>query len=151
MCDLRFVNREFNSLITNHQSLDRLCRSTRSGNLLRRLAAELVRAHRQLLRNVAARQHLDLMARAVDDSALPEQLRRHDRAGVEALGQRVEIHHGKLLAERVVEAALRDPAMQRHLPAFEAALEVIARARLRALVAASRLRALAGAIPAAAA
>ena len=39
--------------------------------------------------------------------------------------------------------------MQRHLAAFESALELVARARLRALVAASGLRALAGAVTAA--
>jgi hypothetical protein len=48
-----------------------------------------------------------------------------------------------------VKPALRDAAVQRHLAALESALELEARARLRALVAAARLRALAGAVAAA--
>src|SRR5882672_7081091 len=117
-------------------------------NLLRRLAAELVRPHGQLLRDVAARQHLDLPA-AAHDAALAQQFRRDDGVGVEPLGERVEVDHDVLRAERVVEAALRHAPMQRHLPAFEAALELVAGARLCALVPAARLRALAGAVPAA--
>src|SRR5688500_2232478 len=118
-------------------------------NLLRRLAAELVRLHRQLLRDIAARQHLDRLADAVDEPALTQELRRHHRALVEALGQRVEIHHCVLRAEAVVEAALRHAAVQRHLAAFESALELEARSGLRALVTAPRLDAVAGSLAAA--
>ena len=48
-----------------------------------------------------------------------------------------------------MEPALRHAAMQRHLAAFEPALELVARTRLRALVSAAGLRALAGPVTAA--
>src|SRR5687768_9670718 len=44
-------------------------------NLLGRFAAELVRLHRQLLRHVAARQHLDRLPRAVNQPRLAQELR----------------------------------------------------------------------------
>src|SRR5689334_572548 len=43
-----------------------LCRAARGGDLFGGLAAELVRANRQLLRDIAAREHLDA-ARAGDE------------------------------------------------------------------------------------
>src|ERR1041385_2859307 len=144
MCDCGFAR----SHIANRESLNRLRGATGCRDLFRRLAAELVRAHRQLLRHVAARQHLDLAA-APHQAALAQQFRRHDGVRVEPLRDGVEVDDGVLDAERVVEAALRDAAMQRHLSAFEAALEVVAGTRLRALVAAACLRALPGAVPAA--
>src|SRR5688572_24176045 len=120
----------------------------RGGNLLRRLAAELVRTHRQLLRDVAPGQHLDGLPHAVDQAALAQQIGRHHRSGVEAIRQQVEIDHRVLGAKRVVKPALRHPAVQRHLAAFESALELVARPRLRTLVAAPRLGALTGAMSA---
>src|SRR5204863_3220585 len=45
---------------------------------------------------------------------------------------------GVVLLRRRLEAALRQPALQRHLAAFEADLVIAARARLLALVAAAR-------------
>jgi hypothetical protein len=57
-------------------------------------------------------------------------------ARLEPLGELVEVHHGVLDAERVVEPALGHAPVQRHLAALEPALELEARARLRALVAA---------------
>src|SRR5205823_9943433 len=59
-----------------------------------------------------------------------------------------EVHHFVLDTERVVEAALRHAPMQRHLAAFEPALELEARARLGALVPASRRLAVAAALAA---
>src|SRR5262245_23825141 len=50
-----------------------LCRAAGRGDLLRRLAAELVRADRQLLADVAARQDLD-PARARHEPVLAQQL-----------------------------------------------------------------------------
>src|SRR6187401_429252 len=125
-----------------------LRRAARGRNLLGRLAAELVRAHRQLLRHIAASQHLYRHTRPRDHPRLDQQLRRHHRPVVETLGQRVQVHHRVLDAELVVEATIRDAAMQRHLAAFEAALERVARARLGALVPAPGLRALSGTVPA---
>src|SRR5690606_12269185 len=111
-------------------------------------ATELVGADRELLADVAAAEHLDLAARAADQPALGEQLRRHFRPRVEHLGNRVEIDDRELLAERVVETALRHAPMQRHLPALEAALHAPARARLRTLVAAAGRLAVPGALAA---
>ena len=48
--------------------------------------------------------------------------------------QDVQVHHRVLDPERIVEPALRDAAMQRHLAALEAALVLVAGARLRPLV-----------------
>src|SRR5690606_19046911 len=63
---------------------------------------------------------------------------RDGRAGIEGRLDLVEVHHGVLRPEDVREAALGHAAMERHLAALEAALVRIARARLRALVAAAR-------------
>src|SRR5262249_29641460 len=67
-------------------------------------------------------------------TAFLQQLWRDHGAGLEHRAERVEVDHLVFHPERVVEAALRDAAVQRHLAALEAALEFEARARLRALV-----------------
>src|SRR6516165_10698841 len=54
---------------------DHLCRAARGGNLLSGLAAELVRANRQLLGDVAARQYFDA-AGARDEPARAQRFRR---------------------------------------------------------------------------
>src|SRR6266849_9426676 len=56
----------------------------------------------------------------------------------------VEVHHVEFKSEYVIEAALRQPPMQRHLAAFEA-LDAHARARGLALAAAAAGLAFAGA------
>src|SRR5215213_1922432 len=65
------------------------------------------------------------------------------------LRQLIEANDVRLLAERVREAALRQPARERHLPALEARLStaraVMARARLDAFMALARRLARAGA------
>jgi hypothetical protein len=81
--------------------------------------------------------------------ALRSRRRRHDRAVLEALTERVEVDDRVLDAEQVVEAALRNAAVQRHLAAFEAALELEARTRLGALVTAPGLYAVARSLAAA--
>src|SRR6266850_7697143 len=78
-----------------------LCRTAGGGNLLGRFSAELVRADRELLRDVAAREHLD-PARASDEPVLAQQFRGDVGACVEPLGDRVEVHHLVLDAERIV-------------------------------------------------
>src|SRR5206468_10057257 len=72
----------------------------------------------------------------------------HQRAGVESRGDRVEIDDFVLDPERVVEAPLGHAPVQRHLAAFEPALELEPRARLRALVAAPGRLPLPGALAA---
>src|SRR5688500_13670339 len=57
-------------------------------------------------------------------------------ASVERLLDRAEVHLGIILGEDVVEAALRQPHVERHLAALEAG-DRYARARLGALLAAA--------------
>src|SRR6201999_2560920 len=66
-----------------------------------------------------------------------------DQLGVDSFLQTVEVDLGVFDPEDVVEAALRQPAMQRHLAAFKA-LDAHARTRGLALAAAARSLALAG-------
>src|SRR4029450_1026873 len=96
-----------------------------------------------------SRQDLDRLTLTMDQAPLAQQLRCHHRAGIEALGQHVEVHDGILHAEGIVESPLWNTTMERHLAAFESALELVARARLRTLGAASGLRALACSVTAA--
>src|SRR5687767_15187516 len=117
---------------------DSLGLTTRGGQLLGGLAAEFMRLHGQRLGDLAPRQHLDERRTAADDAALAQRIDGHRGALVEQLLELIEVHHVVLGAEDVREAALRHAPVQRHLAAFEAALEVVARARLRALVAAAR-------------
>src|SRR4029453_330184 len=105
------------------------------GDFLGRLAAELVSAHGERLGDVAARENLDALG-AGHEAMLLQQLGRHFSPSIEALGNRVEIDDGVFDAEWVVEAALRNATVQRHLAAFETALVFEAGTRLRALVAA---------------
>src|SRR6202021_3697027 len=65
-----------------------------------------------------------------------------DQLGIDGLLKTVEIDLGKLEAEDVIEAALRQPPMQRHLTALKA-LDAHARTRGLALAAAARGLALA--------
>src|SRR4029079_4857320 len=113
----------------------------------RSLPAELVRAHRERLADVAAREHLDVL-RLADEAVLVQELRRDLGAGVEAIRDRVEIDDRVLDAKQVVKAALRHAAVERHLAAFETALVLEARSRLCALVPAAGRLAVAGALAA---
>jgi hypothetical protein len=118
-----------------------LCLAARRRDLFRGGAAELVRVHRQRLRDVPASEYFDA-SRPGDEPALAEQLDRDVHTGVEPLAKRVQVHDLVLHAEDIVEAALGHPAMERHLTALEAALVSEARAGLRPLVAAPGLDAL---------
>jgi hypothetical protein len=101
------------------------------------------------LSDLTASEHLDFVVGALHQPVLPQELRRHDGAGVETESERVEVDDLVLDAERIVEAALRHAAVQRHLAAFESTLEFEARTRFRALVPASGGLAVAGSLPAA--
>src|SRR6201989_1446584 len=86
---------------------------------------------------------------AAQHAGLHQRLGIDHAAGIELLGihgvlETVEIDLGELDAEDVVEAALRQTAMHRHLAAFET-LDAHARTRGLALAAAAGLLALAGA------
>src|SRR5207244_2120848 len=102
----------------------------------RRLAAEFLRPDGQRLRDVAAGEHLD-GPRPRHEPTLAHQVRRDLDAGVEALRQIVEVHDLEHLAKRVVESALRNTAMERHLPSLEPALVREPGAGFRPLVPAS--------------
>src|SRR6266487_6184443 len=97
-----------------------------------------MRVHGERLALLAASEHLDPALAARHDAVFPQQIRRNGRTRVELQAQRVEVHHVIFHAERVVEPALGHAAVQRHLTAFEATLELEARTRFRALVSASR-------------
>src|SRR5690606_13478080 len=88
---------------------------------------------------LAAASHAGRLERVVVHHRLGVEL-----AGVDQLLDLAEIHLGIVLAERVVEAALRQAHVERHLAALEA-LDGHARAALLALLAASAGLALAGA------
>src|SRR5690349_6577251 len=108
------------------------------GDLLGGLAAELVRLHGQGLGHFTTAEHLHQRRAAADDAGIAQRVHRHRRALLEQLLELIEVHDVVLGAEDVGEAALRHAPVQRHLAAFEAALVLPARARLRALVTASR-------------
>src|SRR5262252_4788671 len=76
--------------------------------------------HRDLARELARAQNLEPVVYFVDDT------RRHQRIGRERVSfellQPAEVDDGVPLFENVGESALRQPAMQRHLSAFESAL-----------------------------
>src|SRR5262249_53970236 len=115
----------------------RLGGAARGENFFRRFPTELVRAHGQGLSDLAAGENLDRTLRALNEAVLAQQLGRDDGAAVEPGGDGVEIHDLVLDAERIVKATLRHAPMQRHLSAFEAALEFEPRPRFGALVAAT--------------
>src|SRR5262249_453497 len=120
------------------RSRELLRRAARRGDFLGRLPTELVRTHGERLADLSARQNLDPRAAAGHEALLAQQLRRDDRARLELQAERVEVDDVVFDAERVVKPALRHAAVQRHLAAFEAALELEARARFGALVSAAR-------------
>ena len=99
-------------------------------------SAELVRLHGQRLGRSRRAQHLDAPCRSLHERRARAAARR-DLAPASKRSRAVEVHDRVLVPEDVGEAALRQPAVERHLAAFEAALDLIARARLRALVAAA--------------
>src|SRR6185436_13318416 len=116
--------------------LDQLGLAAERRDPLLRLAAEAVGVDRERLGELAVGQHLEPVAQLLQDALAHEQLRRHDRAGLEHL-EPPEVDAGELLAERRVgEAALRDAPVQRHLAALEAGLAREAAAALLALLAA---------------
>ena len=97
----------------------------------------------------AAAEQPHAVLRTAQQSGLHQRLRVDGRARIELLGidgflKTVEIDLGQFEPEDVVEAALRQTAMQRHLAAFKA-LDAHARTRGLALAAAACLLALAGA------
>src|SRR6188508_719224 len=111
---------------------DRLARALRhAGDLEAGLGLELALAEQADAVLAAARQACGLQC------VMIEQLLGVDLAGVDQLLDRAQVHLGVVLGEDVVEAALRQPHVERHLAAFEA-LHGDARAALLTLLAATR-------------
>ena len=111
--------------------LDRLERALRrAGDLEASLGLELALAE-QAHAVLAAAGQARRLQRVMVDHALGVEL-----AGVDQLLDRAQVHLGIVLGEDVVEAALRQPHVERHLAALEA-LDGHARAALLALLAAA--------------
>src|SRR5512138_1047781 len=71
------------------------------------LGGEAVRVHGQGLGELTVAQDLEPIAQLLDDALLDQELRGHDRAGLEDL-EAAEVDRRELLLERVIaEAALR--------------------------------------------
>src|SRR5690554_5372561 len=79
---------------------------------------EAVRAHLQRDMQLAVPQNLNAVPLLLDQTGLPEKLRRHARPRRKAV-QILELDFLILLPERVLEPALGNPAHQGHLTAFE--------------------------------
>src|SRR5207249_3787689 len=101
-----------------------------AGDLERQLGLELALAE-QAHTVLAAAGEARSLQRVVIERALQVKL-----AGVDRLLHRADVHLGIILGEDVVEAALRQPHVERHLTALEAG-DANARARLGALLSAT--------------
>src|SRR5690606_23175678 len=98
-----------------------------------RARADGVRLDRDLAADLAGPEHLDRTALAQIDQTVRVQHFQRDLI----LGDTAEvpqIHDLVLRAERVLEPALREPALQRHLPALEPGVHLPAGPGLLALV-----------------
>src|SRR5215472_4740051 len=97
-----------------------LGRSAGFANLRLGRFRKMVRFHRNLTGQRARAQDLETVVQLVDDS------RRHQTVGRERIAfqllQPAQVDDGEPLLKNVGEPALRQPAVQRHLAAFEAAL-----------------------------
>src|SRR5208337_31003 len=104
------------------------------GDLFLRRGAECVGVNGELGLQLAIAQNLDGIRGAAHKTVRAQQLRRHRLAFGEHV-EFLEVDDGILHAERIVEPALRNAPVQRHLPAFKAAPPRIAAPRFLALVA----------------
>src|SRR5699024_10920461 len=91
----------------------------------------------------AIAQHLEAIGAVVEDAGLDERGGIHNGTVLETVEHR-DIHSGEGLGEDVVEAALGDPARQRHLAAFETGAHLAAAASLLTLMTAAGGLAVAG-------
>src|SRR5262249_19193782 len=107
--------------------------------LLFRRLAETMGVDGQRFFQLALAQDHDRFERGfANHAAFEERFRSHTRPGVEDLLQIGQVNLGPFALEYVGEAALRQPAMQRHLTAFKTAHARIARARFLTFIAAPR-------------
>src|SRR5438477_8768206 len=96
-----------------------------------------MRADGERLADFTPTEHLELAAAARHQPMLEERFGGDHRAGLESLAERIEVDDVVLNPEGIVETALRNAPVQRHLAAFEPTLELVSRSRLGALVSAS--------------
>src|SRR6266852_6440233 len=89
--------------------------------------AECMGVNDELGLQLAIAQNLDGFRGAADEAVRAQQIRRHRLARGEHV-EFLEVDDGIADAKRIVKAALRNAAMQRHLPAFETAAARIAAA-----------------------
>src|SRR5215469_4933784 len=93
-----------------------------------------MRANRKFVLELAIAENFDRVGGAADEAMRPQQFG-CNRLTLGEHVQFLEIDDGVLDAERIVKAALRNAAVQRHLSAFEPAAARIAAARFLSLVA----------------
>src|ERR1035437_4387908 len=86
--------------------------------------------------DVAGSENLESIAQLLDDAQLHQTVGRKRIA--RQLFEITQIHDGEFLLEKMGEAALRQTAMERHLAAFKAAHDAVARNGARALMSAGR-------------
>src|ERR1700730_1580112 len=108
--------------------------SARLGDLFLGGGAECMGVDGELGFQLAIAQNLDGIRCAADEAVRAQQIRRHRFARGEHV-KFLEVDDGVGDAKRIVKAALRNAAMQRHLPAFKTPAARIAAARLLSLVA----------------
>jgi hypothetical protein len=97
-----------------------------------------MRRYFQRFRDFAVSENDDIVLGFLDYAAMMHGFRGDFVVGGKAFLQRVEAYLNPLLFENVSEAALRQPAMQRHLTAFKTYLGGITRAGFLALFTATR-------------
>src|SRR5262245_50612189 len=136
------------ALANPSSTFDHLGAAAGCGDALLSRFAEGMRLHRQRFGQLALAENLDRPAAA--HQALLEQRGRVDHgAGGEGRLEPAQVHDAELPPERVVEAALGQAALQRHLPTLEPRVRIAAGARAATLVPAARGLAETGAWPAA--
>src|SRR5208337_652715 len=114
-----------------------LKRAAGLGDLFLGRRAECVGVNGELGLQLAIAQNLDGVRGAAHKTMRAQEFRRHRLARGKHV-EFLEVDDGILHPERIVEPALRDAPVQRHLPAFKAAPPRIAAPRLLALIALSR-------------
>src|SRR6202034_2474435 len=111
-------------------------------DLFRSRLRENMRLNVDTARDLARTEHLEPIAQLVDNAARDQAV--HRKGVAFQLFQILQIHDRVLLLENIGKTALRQTAVQRHLAAFEAAHDAVARNGARALVTAGRRLAPAG-------
>src|ERR1700756_233574 len=107
-------------------------RAARLGDLFLGSGAECMGVNDELGLQLAIAQNLDGIRCAADEAVRAQQLRRHRFSRGEHV-KFLEVDDGIGNAKRIVKAALRNAAMQRHLAAFKTAPARIAAARFLSL------------------